>query len=206
MDKLHRLASGEGDDDIENGEGEHEVMGDFTRATALVAKEGLREGLSHGKELDMQKGFNAGYQRGIEIGLVIGAAKALVENRQTSYGKPPLPLSKLSLVEPAVTSDVDGTDESGANVVRDELDVIESDLKILKEFISKKLLPDPGADCCGGGECDEGDDSGDSCGNRENANITSLLTLDSSKGQIEKTDDCLEFALQLRNKIEQRIG
>ena len=57
MDKLHRLASGEGDNDIENGLGGDErlVLGDFARATAVVAKEGLREGLSHGKELDMQQ-------------------------------------------------------------------------------------------------------------------------------------------------------
>ena len=57
MDKLHRLASGEGVNEIENGYEEEEIdfPGDFAKATEVVAKEGLREGLAHGKELDMQQ-------------------------------------------------------------------------------------------------------------------------------------------------------
>ena len=59
MDELHRLASGGGanelgrddDDDLEGPE----MVGEFQRVTEVVAKEGLREGLTHGKELDMQK-------------------------------------------------------------------------------------------------------------------------------------------------------
>ena len=61
MDKLHRLASGsngggdsnevDGGDDLE----EAEIVGGFARATAVVAKEGLREGLAQGKQLDLQK-------------------------------------------------------------------------------------------------------------------------------------------------------
>ena len=61
MDKLHHLASGgdaiDADDAYENEDDfQGSEMGvDFMRATGLVAKEGLREGLAHGKELDMQK-------------------------------------------------------------------------------------------------------------------------------------------------------
>ena len=62
MDKLHRLASGgdandaDGGDDLEEAEAEEaEIIGGFARATAVVAKEGLREGLAAGKELELQK-------------------------------------------------------------------------------------------------------------------------------------------------------
>ena len=61
MDELHRLASSAGanefgrdDDDEDDLEG-LEMVGEFQRVTEVVAKEGLREGLTHGKELDMQK-------------------------------------------------------------------------------------------------------------------------------------------------------
>jgi len=101
MDALHRLVSGVGSDDADNSyhsEDDDDAdavvemsSSDFRRATTLVAKEGLREGLAHGKEVDMQKGFNEGYRMGVEIGMVVGAAKALLQHPEI------LPINKKSV-------------------------------------------------------------------------------------------------------------
>ena len=66
MDALHRLVSGvdggdaghhsdDEEDDEEAGFPGETGESDFRRATNQVAKEGLREGLAHGKEIDLQK-------------------------------------------------------------------------------------------------------------------------------------------------------
>ena len=116
-------------------------------------------------------------------------------------------LSGLSLAEKIDAPNVQKTEESNADVLRANLDDIEEDLRILKEFVSKKLVPNPNDSCCGGGDCGAGEhDGGESCGNTDKVKDDSLLlTVDPTKDQKGKAEDCLDFALKLRTKMDQSL-